>query len=84
MLSHRWRPLARVLPSHGPGNRACGRPVPYSVVGRRTGDVAACWADAGRARQLLNWTADRTVEQMCADGWRWQQANPDGYRLADP
>lgn len=64
--------------------RACGRPVPYSVVGRRTGDVAACWADAGRARQLLNWTADRTVEQMCADGWRWQQANPDGYRLADP
>jgi UDP-glucose 4-epimerase len=63
--------------------RACARPVPYRVVERRAGDVAACWADAGRARQLLNWTADRTVEQMCADGWRWQQGNPDGYRPTD-
>jgi UDP-glucose 4-epimerase len=60
--------------------RACGRPIPYRIVGRREGDVAACWADASRARQLLDWAAARTVDQMCADGWRWQQANPDGYR----
>jgi UDP-glucose 4-epimerase len=63
--------------------RASGRPVPYQVVGRRAGDVAACWADAGRARQLLNWTAQRTVDQMCADGWRWQQGNPEGYGPAE-
>jgi UDP-glucose 4-epimerase len=62
--------------------QACGRSVPYQIVGRREGDVAACWADPSRARQLLGWTAQRTVEQMCVDGWRWQQANPDGYRNA--
>jgi UDP-glucose 4-epimerase len=63
--------------------RACGRAVPYEVVERRAGDVAACWADPARAHDLLNWKAERTVEQMCADGWRWQQTNPRGYRHAD-
>jgi UDP-glucose 4-epimerase len=59
--------------------KASGRPIPYRVVDRRPGDVAACWADPGKARRELGWTAARTVEQMAADAWRWQQANPEGY-----
>ena len=65
----------------------CGRPIPYRVAGRRAGDVAACWADVARAGELLNWKAQRSLEQMCADGWRWQQANPEGLcpgRTAQP
>lgn len=60
--------------------RASGRPVPYEIVGRRPGDIAACWADPGLARQLLNWRASRDLAQMCEDVWRWQSANPTGYR----
>jgi len=60
--------------------RASGRPVPYEIVGRRPGDIAACWADPGRARALLNWQASRDLAQMCEDAWRWQSANPTGYR----
>jgi UDP-glucose 4-epimerase len=60
--------------------RASGRRVPYRVAGRREGDIAACWADPSRARALLGWSAQRGVEQACADGWRWQSGNPNGYR----
>jgi len=60
--------------------RAAGRPVPYAIVGRRAGDVAACWADPSLARQLLDWQAQRGIDTMCADAWRWQTMNPDGYR----
>jgi UDP-glucose 4-epimerase len=59
--------------------RACGRELPYEVVPRRPGDVAACWADPTRAEQTLGWRAARTLEQMCADTWRWQSMNPGGY-----
>jgi len=59
--------------------RASGRPVPYRIAGRRPGDVAACWADPGRAREELGWVAARDLDQMCADAWRWQVNNPDGY-----
>jgi UDP-glucose 4-epimerase len=59
--------------------RASGRPVPYDVVPRRAGDVASSYADPTLAERELGWTADRTVDQMCEDTWRWQQANPDGY-----
>ena len=52
--------------------RASGVPVPYRIVDRRPGDVAAYWADGSRAEQLLGWTAQRDVDQMCADVWRWQ------------
>jgi UDP-glucose 4-epimerase len=58
---------------------ASGRKVPYRVVARRPGDIAACYADPARATALLGWKAERGLEQMCADGWRWQHANPDGY-----
>jgi UDP-glucose 4-epimerase len=62
--------------------QASGRPVPYKLVARRPGDVAQCYADPTLARELLGWRATRTLDQMCADAWRWQSANPNGYRDA--
>lgn len=59
---------------------AAGRKIPYAVGPRRAGDVAACWADASLALQLLGWQAKLNISQACADGWRWQQQNPNGYR----
>lgn len=59
---------------------ASGRQVPYRIAPRRAGDVAQCYADPSLARELLGWEANRTLAQMCADAWRWQSANPDGYR----
>jgi UDP-glucose 4-epimerase len=60
-------------------SRACGRDLPYEVAPRRPGDIAESYADPARAQAELGWTADRTVDQMCADSWRWQSQNPDGY-----
>ncbi|HWH75581.1 MAG TPA: UDP-glucose 4-epimerase GalE [Methylibium sp.] len=51
---------------------ASGRPVPYRIVGRRAGDVAACWADPALAERLLGWRTKRDLAQMCDDAWRWQ------------
>jgi UDP-glucose 4-epimerase len=56
-----------------------GRRIPYEVIGRRPGDIAACWADPSRAAQGLSWRASRGIREMCADAWRWQSANPNGY-----
>ncbi|UCE30729.1 MAG: UDP-glucose 4-epimerase GalE [Burkholderiales bacterium] len=60
--------------------RASGRPVPYRIVERRPGDIATCYADPQRAAELLDWRAEHDIDTMCADAWRWQSANPDGYR----
>jgi UDP-glucose 4-epimerase len=60
--------------------RATGRRVPYAIAPRRPGDIAACWADPPRAHELLGWRAMRSIGEACADGWRWQQNNPNGYR----
>lgn len=60
--------------------KASGRPVPYEILGRRSGDVAVCYADPALARHLLGWEAKLGIEAMCADAWRWQQMNPDGYQ----
>lgn len=59
--------------------KASGRRVPHRVVPRRPGDVATCFADPSRAEALLGWRATRGLDEMCADHWRWQSANPDGY-----
>ena len=59
---------------------ASGRPVPYQLVARRPGDVAQCYADPSQAAALLGWKASRGLDQMCADAWRWQSGNPNGYR----
>ncbi|APW41933.1 UDP-glucose 4-epimerase GalE [Rhodoferax saidenbachensis] len=60
--------------------QASGKPVPYQFVPRRSGDVAQCYANAALAQSLLGWTASETLASMCADAWRWQSSNPDGYR----
>ena len=59
--------------------RASGKDIPYKIVGRRPGDIAACYADASKAEAELGWKAERFVDEMCADAWRWQSANPNGY-----
>lgn len=59
--------------------RATGVKIPYEITARRPGDLAECWADPSKAERVLNWHAEKTVEDMCADAWRWQSANPDGY-----
>jgi UDP-glucose 4-epimerase len=59
--------------------RASGRPVPYEVVARRPGDVAACYADPAQAQRLLGWRSRFDLDRMCADSWRWQQLNPNGF-----
>ena len=58
---------------------ASGKTVPYEIVKRRPGDIAACWADPGMAHAILHWKASRSLAQMCEDAWRWQQGNPKGY-----
>ena len=59
--------------------KACGKSLPVRLGPRRSGDVATCYASAQRAKELLGWQAERNFEQMCADHWRWQRQNPDGY-----
>jgi len=53
--------------------------VPYRIVDRRSGDVAACYADPSLANELLDWSAEMDIDTMCADAWRWQSANPQGF-----
>ena len=53
--------------------KASARSVPYAIMPRRPGDVAACYADPALAKKLLGWSAKRGIDEMCRDGWRWQQ-----------
>jgi UDP-glucose 4-epimerase len=59
--------------------KASGKPVPFQIVPRRPGDVAQCYADPSLAREVLGWKATRSLDEMCADSWRWQSGNPRGY-----
>jgi UDP-glucose 4-epimerase len=59
--------------------RISGREIPYRITARRPGDVAECWADPSLAQSLLDWRTRRSLDDMCADAWRWQSANPNGY-----
>ncbi len=56
-----------------------GKKVPYKITERRPGDVAICFADASKAKRELRWEAKRGLEEMCADSWRWQSNNKNGY-----
>lgn len=60
--------------------KACGKPIKYEIKPRRPGDIAQCYADPTKAEKELGWVAERGIEEMCADSWRWQSMNPDGYR----
>jgi len=64
----------------GTFERVSGQQVPYKIVDRRPGDIARCWADPSFAKQVLGWNAVKSLDDMCADAWRWQQMNPSGYR----
>jgi UDP-glucose 4-epimerase len=58
--------------------KACGRPIPYEIVTRRPGDVAAYYADPSLAADILDWHATRGIDTICSDSWRWQTMNPNG------
>jgi UDP-glucose 4-epimerase len=59
--------------------KASGRAIPYEIVARRPGDIAACYADPALAAEILDWHATRGIDEMCADSWNWQQMNPNGF-----
>lgn len=61
-------------------SKACDKEIPYSIKPRRPGDIAACYAEPALAKKELGWEAQRGLEEMCEDGWRWQSNNPNGYR----
>ena len=60
-------------------DKACGRELPYSIKPRRAGDIAACYANANKAKQELGWVAKLNLDDMCASLWNWQSKNPNGY-----
>jgi UDP-glucose 4-epimerase len=62
--------------------RAVGEEVPYEVAPRRAGDITATWADTTTAEALLGWKAQRRLDEMCADAWRWQTRHPAGFEPA--
>ena len=59
--------------------RAVGREIPYEIVARRPGDIATSYADPAKANAELGWSTQKTVDDMCADTWRWQSQNPEGF-----
>ncbi|MFZ4536054.1 UDP-glucose 4-epimerase GalE [Propionivibrio sp.] len=59
--------------------QASGKPVPYRIAVRRPGDIASCYAEPKLALELLGWQAERGLDAMCADAWRWQSGNPQGF-----
>ena len=59
--------------------KASGKKIPYRIVGRRPGDIAACYADSSLAKVEMGWSARRGIDDMCADTWHWQSKNPNGY-----
>lgn len=62
--------------------QAAERDIPYQVVARRPGDIAACYADPSLAREELGWQAELSIQDACRDSWKWQSENPDGYGVA--
>jgi len=60
--------------------RASGKKIPYEIAPRRSGDIAVCYADPHYAKEVLGWEAERGIDEMCQDTWRWQSNNPDGYQ----
>lgn len=61
--------------------KASGREIPYKLVDRRPGDIGTCYADPKHANEDLGWTAEKGIDEMCEDSWRWQSQNPKGYNI---
>lgn len=59
--------------------KASGVKIPYKIVGRRDGDIATCYSDPTKAKEVLGWEAKRDLQEMCEDSWRWQSQNPNGF-----
>ena len=59
--------------------KACGKPLNYKIAPRRPGDLATCYSDPSKALETLGWKAERGLDEMCEDSWRWQKNNPEGY-----
>ena len=59
---------------------AAGKDIPYEISPRRAGDIASCYASAAKAETELGWRAEKTISEACADSWRWQSGNPNGYK----
>ena len=59
--------------------KAVGRPIPYRIVERRPGDIAACYSDPAKAKAELGWEAELGITEMCEDAWRWQSQHPNGF-----
>eukprot|EP00922_Rhytidocystis_sp_ex-Travisia-forbesii_P060990 GHVS01090467.1.p1 GENE.GHVS01090467.1~~GHVS01090467.1.p1 ORF type:complete len:389 (-),score=74.87 GHVS01090467.1:548-1714(-) len=64
--------------------KACGKPLPHKVIGRRPGDLGSVIADAKKAQNELGWKPTRTIEEACASSWKWQSTNPYGYAAGPP
>jgi UDP-glucose 4-epimerase len=69
-----------VLDMVAAAEKASGKTIPHNVTPRRPGDIATCYADPALAAEKLGWKAERGIEEMCADHWKWQSDNPRGYR----
>lgn len=64
-------------------SKACGKEIPYEIKPRRAGDIATCYSDASLAKKELGWEAQYDIDEMCADSWKWQSMNPDGYNTPE-
>ena len=60
-------------------SKACGKEIPYKIEDRRPGDIDACFANPEKAKNEIGFVAKHTLEEMCADTWKWQQMNPNGF-----
>ena len=60
-------------------SRACGKEIPYRIAPRRSGDIATCYADVSKAKEVLGWSAQLGIDDMCRSAWNWQSRNPNGY-----
>ncbi|EGD78352.1 UDP-glucose 4-epimerase [Salpingoeca rosetta] len=74
---------ASVLEMIAAFSKASGKEIKYEIGPRRPGDIASCYADPSKAERELGWKATRTVEEGCEDSWRWQSANPYGFKAAE-
>ena len=60
--------------------KASGKEIPYKIVDRRAGDISTCYSDPSFAKEILNWEAKKSIDDMCVDSWKWQSNNPNGYK----
>ncbi len=60
--------------------KASGKEIPYKIVDRRAGDISTCYSDPSFAKEILNWKAEKCIDDMCVDSWKWQSNNPNGYK----